>query len=81
MARTVLERALPADWIDEVFNAHRRYQYARELLFSTIVGLMPVALGPRPSLHAADLQIENLPVSLTVLYGKVNKTEPDVSPR
>ena len=79
MARKVLEQALPVDWIDDVFDTHRRHQYARELLFSTIVESMTlVALGLRPSLHAAARQSENLPVSLTALYNKVNRTEPDL---
>ncbi len=39
MARTALEHALPAGWIDEVFDAHRERQYSRELLFSTVVEL------------------------------------------
>ena len=79
MARTVLEQAFPPDWIDEVFETPRRCQYARELLFSTVVELMTlVVLGLRPSLHAAARRSENLPVSLTALYDKVNRTEPDV---
>lgn len=79
MARTALEQALPADWIDGVFDTHRRYQYARELLFSTIIEAMTlVALGLRPSLHAAARQMENLPVSLTALYNKINRTEPEI---
>ena len=54
MASTVLEEAFPPDWIDDVFETHRRYQYARELLFSTVVEMMTlVVLGLRPSLHAA----------------------------
>ena len=54
MARTVLEEAFPPDWIDEVFEAHRRCQYARELLFSNVFELMTfVVLGLRPSLHLA----------------------------
>jgi hypothetical protein len=40
--------------VDEVFEEHRGRQYTRELLFSTVVDLMGlVALGMRPSLHAA----------------------------
>ena len=79
MARTVLEQAFPPNWIDDVFEAHRRCQYARELLFSTVVELMTlVVLGLRPSLHAAARRSENLPVSLTALYDKVNRTEPEV---
>ena len=36
MAYLALDRALPASWIDEVFQAHRQRQYPRELLFSSI---------------------------------------------
>lgn len=72
MARLALELAMPAEWVDEVFEANRQLQYPRELLFSTVVELMSlVALGLRPSLHAAARQMENLPVSVlpTLLAG------------
>src|SRR5215218_5418202 len=50
MARTALEYAFPPDWVDAVFEATRQRQYARELLFSTVVELMTlVSLGLRPS--------------------------------
>lgn len=79
MARTVLEEVFPPDWIDEVFETHRRCQYARTLLFSTVVELMTlVVLGLRPSLHAAARRSETLPVSLTALYDKINHAEPEV---
>jgi hypothetical protein len=79
MARAALENALPACWIDAVFAAHRQQQYARELLFSTVVDLMTlVCLGLRPSLHAAARQMTDLPVSLASLYDKVNHTEPAI---
>jgi len=80
MARLALEQALPAHWIDEVFEAHRQRQYPRELLFSTVVELMTlVSLGLRPSLHAAARKLdERLPVSLAALYDKVNRCEPAV---
>ncbi len=79
MARLALEHALPAGWVDEVFEAHRQRQYARELLFSTVVELTTlVSLGLRPSLHAAARQMPTLPVSLASLYDKVNHTEPGV---
>ena len=78
MARTVLEQAFPPDWIDDVFETHRRCQYVRELLFSTVVELMTlVVLGLRPSLHAAARR-SDLPVSLTTLHDKINLTEPEV---
>lgn len=79
MARMALEHALPAGWVDEVFEAHRRKQYSRELLFSTVVELTTlVSLGLRPSLHAAARQMPTLPVSLGSLYDKVNHTEPAI---
>lgn len=80
MAHLVLDRALPASWIDEVFLANRRRQYPRELLFSSVVELMLlVTLGLRPSLHAAARKMaERLPVSLAALYAKVQRTEPAV---
>lgn len=52
MARLALEHALPGGWVDDVFEAHRRRQYSRELLFSTVVELTTlVSLGLRPSLR------------------------------
>lgn len=77
MARLGLQRAIGAAWVDEVFARHRGAQYTRELLFSTVVDLMSlVALGLRPSLHAAAKKATGLTVSLTALYDKVNHTEP-----
>lgn len=79
MARTLLEQAFPAQWLDEVFAHHRGRQYERDLLFSTVVELMmPVAVGLQPSLHAAARQAQPLPVSLTALYEKVGRTDPDL---
>ncbi|MHC8349606.1 IS4 family transposase [Pseudomonas sp. RT4P38] len=77
MAKLVLEQAVAAEWVDQVFEEHRQRQYPRELLFSTIIELMSlVSLGLRPSLHAAARQMEDLPVSLAALYDKVSRTEP-----
>jgi len=79
MARVALERALSAEWVDELFEAHRQRQYTRELLFSTVVQLMSlVVLGLRPSLHAAAQHCEALSVSLPALYDKIRRTEPGV---
>lgn len=79
MARVALEQALPAHWIDEVFQASRQRQYPRELLMSTVVELMLlVSLGLRPSLHAAAKKMQGLPVTLAALYDKVKRTEPQI---
>jgi IS4 transposase len=80
MARLGLQRAIGAEWVNQVFAEHSETQYTRELLFSTVVELMSlVALGMRPSLHAAAQKMkEKLPVSLTALDDKVNRVEPAV---
>jgi len=82
MARLAIQRALSTEWVDTLFEQHRRRQYTRELLFSTVVDLMElVALGLRPSPHAAArraLATGELGVSLQALYDKVNHAEPAV---
>jgi IS4 transposase len=79
MAQLGLRRAFESRWIDELFDSESRSQYTRELLFSTTVELMSVvALGLRPSVHAAAKSMKELPVSAQALYGKLNHSEPDV---
>lgn len=79
MARLAVQRALDRDWIDTVFEGHRQSQYTRELLFSSVVEIMSVvAMGLRPSLHAAAKAYAELPVSVTALYNKINHTDPSV---
>lgn len=82
MMRLALEYAMPAGWIDEVFEQTRQRQYPRELLFSTVVRLTSlVSLGLRPSLHAAAKKEDKLPVSIAALYDKVRRTEPAILSR
>jgi IS4 transposase len=79
MAQLVMQQALSPEWLEALFEQHRERQYTRQLLFSTEVDLMAlVALGLRPSLHAAAQASEDLPVSLAALYDKVNHTEPEL---
>lgn len=77
MARLALQRALEPAWIDALFEQERQYQYTGELLFSTTVELMSVvAVGLRPSVHAAFKAATNVPVSVQALYDKIKRTEP-----
>jgi len=77
MARLALQRALEPAWIDDLFEQARETQYTRELLFSTTVEIMSlVAVGLRPSVHAAAKASPALPVSITALYDKISRTEP-----
>ena len=79
LARLTIQQAINAEWVDEVFATHSRRQYTHELLFSTVVELMGlVAVGLRPSLHAAAKASSTLNVSITALYDKVNHVEPAV---
>jgi IS4 transposase len=79
MARLALQRALGPAWIDAMFERECGTQYTRELLFSTVVELMSVvAVGLRPSVHAAAQACADLPVSIQALYDKIRRTEPNL---
>jgi IS4 transposase len=77
MAHLALQKALEPAWIDGLFERHSQQQYTRQLLFSTVVELMSVvAVGLRPSLHAAAKASQTLPVSVQALYDKIKRTDP-----
>jgi IS4 transposase len=79
MAEIALQKALEAEWIDTLFEFNHHRQYRGELLFSTVVDLMSVvAMGLRPSLHAAAKSSPSLTVSVQALYEKVRHTEPEL---
>lgn len=80
MTRAALEHALaPAD-LDALFAEKAVTQYERSLLFSSVVDLMGVVVAKvQPSLHAAYQAVaDTLPVSLTSVYNKLNRIEPEV---
>ena len=77
MAQLGFERVLEPSWLDKVFEEYRGRQYEREVLFSTVVDVVAlVALGLQPSVHAAARARQDLRVSLSALYEKINHTEP-----
>ena len=79
MTRLALQHALAPAWLDKLFERKRGKQYERELLFSTTVDLMSlVAVGLRPSLHAAAREFPELGVSVQALYDKIKHTEPNL---
>ena len=81
MARTVLERLLDAQRLDELFAHTAQQQYTRDLLFSSLVQLMSeVVLGVHPTVHAAyQANREAIGVSTTALYNKLDRVETGVS--
>jgi IS4 transposase len=81
MVRALLEHALPAAAVDELFDRRAETQYTRELLFSEVVDLMAlVVCGIHPSPHAAyQARRQDFRVSVTAVYDKLNGVEPRVS--
>lgn len=81
MMRGVLEYAFPASRLDELFRQHAVEQYEDELLFSTVVNTLALAVnGVRRSVNSAYLACrEDFNVSVTALYDKLQGVEPQVS--
>jgi hypothetical protein len=81
MLRGVLEHALPKERIDELFRQHAVQQREDELLFSSVVDVLSLAVaGTRKSVHSAyQACAENFTVSVRSLYGKLQGTEPQVA--
>src|SRR4051812_16576658 len=81
IARGVLERVLDCARIDRVFEETAEQGYTRDLLFSTLVSVMAdVVVGVQPSVHAAfQAAEEDIPVSLTAFYNKLDRVETRVS--
>lgn len=81
MVRATMENILAPEPLDELFGEAAERQYTRQLLFSTLVALMAsVVCRVRKSVHAAFKAMRNeIPVSLTALYDKLDRTEPGVS--
>lgn len=78
--RGLLDHALPAAAIDEVFEATAQQQYTGTLLFSSVVELLGLAVCKiRPSVHAAyQAHRDGLPVALGSVYAKLGGVEPAV---
>jgi hypothetical protein len=81
MARGVLENLLDPRRIDDLFERTARQQYHKELLFSSLVGLMSeVTLQVQPSVHAAyQSRRREVNVSTAALYKKLGRVETGVS--
>jgi hypothetical protein len=81
MMRGLLEYVFPPSRLDELFREHAVAQYEDELLFSTVVHTLALAVnGVRRSVHAAYLASqEDFSVSLRALYDKLQGVEPQVA--
>jgi IS4 transposase len=81
MVRATLEYAFSPEFLDAMFAKEAKLQYERELLFSSLVGLMcQVVCGVRSSIcEAYNQNPEKLAVTLTSVYNKLQGVEDDVS--
>jgi len=81
MARGMMERVLDPQQLDSWFETTADQQYTRELLFSTVFDMMSqVVRGSHPSVHAAyQANKENIGVSGTSVYNKLNGIEPNIA--
>jgi IS4 transposase len=81
MVRAIMERIFAPNLLDQLFEETAEQQYQRELLFSSVVGLMSlVVCGMYPSLNAAYKGFEKVVgVSKVALYATVNGLEPKLS--
>ena len=78
MAQAAMENALSPRLLDRLFEDTAQRQFTRDLLFSSVVGLMSVVVcRARPSINAAYRKgAVPIPVSLRAFYGK----RPDALP-
>ena len=81
MTRSLLERLLNPAQLDEWFEQTAESQYTRNLLFSSVFGLMlEVVCKIRPSVNRAyDAHVDDIPVSLASVYNKLNGIETHTS--
>jgi hypothetical protein len=81
MARGMMERVLDPQQLDEWFETTADQQYTRELLFSRVFDIMSqVVRGSHPSVHATyQAKKEDIGVSITSVYNKLNGIEPNIS--
>jgi hypothetical protein len=80
LAHMALENFFGADQFDRVFEDNAQTQYTRELLFSSVTGLLvQVTLCGKPSINAAFKRDQGkIPVSIAAVYDKLQGVEPTV---
>ena len=81
MARGIIERVLDPEQLNNWFDTSADQQYTRDLLFSTVFDIMSqVVRGSHSSVHAAyQANKEDISVSITSVYNKLNGMEPQIS--
>jgi hypothetical protein len=81
MARGMIERVLNPDQLNQWFDSTAKEQYTKDLLFSSLFDIMSLVVhGRYRSVHAAyQASKEDICVSITSIYNKLNGIEPETS--
>ena len=81
MVRAIMERIFAPQPLNDLFERSADKQYTKDLLFSTVVGLMSLVVsGIHPSVGAAYKALEKVVgVSRPAFYAKLNGMEPQIS--
>ena len=81
MARGMIGRVLNPDQLNHWFNTTAEKQYTKNLLFSSLFDIMSLVVhGRHRSVHAAyQASKEDICVSITSVYNKLNGIESEVS--
>jgi Transposase DDE domain len=80
MARATLARTLADSTLDDLFERHAEFQYTKDLTFGAVIRLMTqVVFCTYPSVNAAYQKNDEIPVSITSVYNKLNGLETGVS--
>ena len=75
MVRGLLERLLNAERLDHWFESTREEQYTRQILFSSLVGLMlQIVCRVQANVHAAHRE-SSIAASVVAVYGKLQGVE------
>ena len=76
MARGIAERVLNPEKLDSWFERVSEAQYTRELLFSSVLGIMSdVVSGAHKTVHAAFQSRDDITVSIQAVYDKLKGVE------
>jgi hypothetical protein len=82
MVRATLENILSDERLNGLFEETAQRQYCRELTFASCAELMSLVVARiRPSVHAAYAVSEDISVSATSVYNKLQGIEPTVCER
>jgi hypothetical protein len=80
MVRATLARAVSPPALNDLFRRCAQRQYTKQLTFAALVQLMTkVTFRTHDSVHAAYRHTDDVSVSITAVYDKLNRLEPGVT--